>query len=32
MKSRNYTKDGFLFMVVIYLAVIFLTYLICIGV
>jgi hypothetical protein len=32
MKSRTYTKDAFLFMVVIYLAVIFLTYLICIGV
>jgi hypothetical protein len=32
MKSRTYTNEAFLFMVVIYLAVIFLTYLICIGV
>jgi hypothetical protein len=32
MKSRTYTNEAFLFMVVIYLAVIFLTYLLCIGV
>jgi|LakMenE18May11ns_1017448.scaffolds.fasta_scaffold9946187_12 hypothetical protein len=32
MKSRTYTNEAFLFMVVIYLTVIFLTYLICIGV